>query len=916
MLLLVVSALALPVIPKPEPPVVSAPWPMVRSCTSAGLAIYVASDEPDGVASVVTVVEAGMRYEPPGKAGLAHLFEHLWYRSRARPGESVREVVDRVGVHNAYTDPDTLTFAVEGAPDELDAMLALQGAFFTDPLAGVGEAEFAAERAVVQRELESGDDEFGRSAVRYVFPRLFPAPHPYAQAYSEHSGGVAALTLADVREFAAARVRPELVSLYVRGAPIGSVEETLVRVLPARVLSATLAVPCPATVERGPEPGLPLAPAPLVSRSPSPPRVVVGFAVPGGWAGEHDLAELAIPVLEYALASGFGGRDLWFWPTCSLVAARLGSAVLCEQPVDDDAQVAVASTAMASGLRMLQDPDRIKYFGAGPDRFGGARVGAQLAILRTHGGRTAPVTHHAIDAYRAAHTDRGGHGLDARLAELSSFEWGHVTAFAQRWFTKERAVWATVLSGSNAAAVPSAVVRTTATASRVEVSAEAVRKRALQLELRTERLASGVEVVLLPDSRMSTARVELVVRGGAGAEPVRGLMDVTAWRETWYARNMGYDPSALARAEGVVPYERSGPREVAFVFDLAPAREGRIFPMLVRRLGAVELLDSKADPAEVVGLATYRASDGGDVVRRLAAQRLYGAGVFPVHADWSAAQRLGDPRLLQSLLAMRRPEWSTVLGVGNIDAEALLVEARAALGTWPARLPPAPTPLPPLVAQKGDARRGVYLRDERRGGVRLAAACDPGADRFPAERALALWLDERANLVARERAGLSYGLRVAEWELAATPSFTLLSGDVEPVGLGSVVAALVGELTSGAQTVTDADARRLSWLAATRERLLASSPRGLALVLRERALASDRDGWFSRRADAYAAFDGAALRRAISTCADTFTWAALGPQSALDSLAPAGLVAEGVDLDAWWRTQIGDDAWDKVSGKR
>jgi zinc protease len=192
------------------------------------------------LAGVVSVVRGGSRRDPPGGEGLAHLVEHLTYRAvDGAAGEAAttrwnRLIRDAAAEMNGFTSPDCLIFYELAVPAKLPALIALELARLTDPLAGVDERAFALEREIVGSEhLLRADPRAGQWPVTQMFPRVFPAGHAYARPTGGTDESRARLTLAQARAYAGDVFRPDNVTLLVT-APRGTMSmDAFIRGLPA-----------------------------------------------------------------------------------------------------------------------------------------------------------------------------------------------------------------------------------------------------------------------------------------------------------------------------------------------------------------------------------------------------------------------------------------------------------------------------------------------------------------------------------------------------------------------------------------------------------------------------------------------------------------------------------------------------------
>jgi zinc protease len=85
---------------------------------SNGLRVFIIPREESGAAAYVTSYDVGSRFEPTGKTGLAHLFEHMMFRGTENYPEPFKTLSLWGGDYNAYTSRD-MTVYHELVPEKL-----------------------------------------------------------------------------------------------------------------------------------------------------------------------------------------------------------------------------------------------------------------------------------------------------------------------------------------------------------------------------------------------------------------------------------------------------------------------------------------------------------------------------------------------------------------------------------------------------------------------------------------------------------------------------------------------------------------------------------------------------------------------------------------------------------------------------
>jgi predicted Zn-dependent peptidase len=282
----------------------------------SGLRLLLDEDPRATAAGVVSVVAGGASADPPGAEGLAHLVEHLTYRAvdAGAAGPSATRW-DRLARHasaemNGFTTRDCLIFYEFGPAYHLDALVALETARLTEPLAGVDAEALAVERQVVGSEhLLREDPRAGGWAANLLIPQLFPPRHPYARSPGGTDESRRKLTLDQARAYASQTFRPERMTLLV-SAPVGT---TSLSALTAKLPPALRGDPAHVVARAAPARALaveggPAKAAPVERRtSPLPtPELWIGWRLPGA-IGELRAVE---EILEAWLQQDVGAEPL------------------------------------------------------------------------------------------------------------------------------------------------------------------------------------------------------------------------------------------------------------------------------------------------------------------------------------------------------------------------------------------------------------------------------------------------------------------------------------------------------------------------------------------------------------------------------------------------------------------------------
>ena len=184
----------------------------VESYSLANGMRVVTERSPDyGTSGVVLLVRAGSANEPAGKAGLAHLTEHLVFRAHHDGEDSLFSRLAQLGggAFNGYTDwTSTVYFAFVPEQNQERLLDTLQSVL-SDPLAGIDERAFTHELQIVntERQLRTENGTPGE-APGHLARATFPTDHPYAHPVAGTPESLESLTLDDVRDFVKKYYRP------------------------------------------------------------------------------------------------------------------------------------------------------------------------------------------------------------------------------------------------------------------------------------------------------------------------------------------------------------------------------------------------------------------------------------------------------------------------------------------------------------------------------------------------------------------------------------------------------------------------------------------------------------------------------------------------------------------------------------
>ncbi|HET7591870.1 MAG TPA: pitrilysin family protein [Rhodanobacteraceae bacterium] len=155
--------------------------PYTRFTLPNGLTVVVSEDHKAPIVAVSVWYHVGSGYEPEGKTGFAHLFEHLMFQgSEHHKGEYFQpfELVGATGM-NGTTWLDRTNYFETVPTTALDMALWMESDRMGHLLGAIGQPELDEQRGVVQNEKRQGENQpYGR-AFEDIQANAFPANHPY-----------------------------------------------------------------------------------------------------------------------------------------------------------------------------------------------------------------------------------------------------------------------------------------------------------------------------------------------------------------------------------------------------------------------------------------------------------------------------------------------------------------------------------------------------------------------------------------------------------------------------------------------------------------------------------------------------------------------------------------------------------------
>jgi len=777
-------------------------------CLPSGLRVVFQVDHSQPVVSVTTVVGSGAAADPEGMQGMAHLVEHLWFRSSHPQVPAVWQLRNRMGAWmNGYTNFDTTKYTTVAPSQNIRTLLEVEGHRLEHALNGVDTEIFETEREVVRNELRQNYENTGASGLSSAYLRLFPPGHPYHRSIIGNHESLDAIDLEAAVAFAAQHYTPANITIMV----VGDVDP--------EATSAWLSESLPTAALEGPgsqcEPRLPAASPPV----PDPVdtsfvwekaevdhiQALITWAVPGGYRPIEGLERMVMGMLDWSLER-YQSRD----PDCSLFVRTEASVIACTldlSPPDDPRDIQDPEQRLRRALDGVHELWDMNNRGWQDYSYGRSRL-VQAANLflageevsGTYSTRSTRMTEHL-------HQTGGVDYFTGRLAWLEPIRVGHAAEFAAEYLDKRRAVVTILVPTDQRSEVISGDIHHAAQLldsdmPRDGTVAEEVARLLVPLDLEPLvdfELDNGLRVLLLPFGTMPYARVGLLLPGGVIHEPSAQVEKLT-WHNTrtlWQdeqGMSMSLAPSAVG-GEWTLEFG-PGWHEYA-ISGSGGSLEAQLY-LLRRRVDSKKLrLDNKGDDIDEWENELWRHRERPEYWAETQAW----SRLAPDHpamrpldeAGLEALRGLGMADIKAWSRSIVSPEQATIVVVGRYDQDRAKDWVERWWGDWSPRgervpLPsPAPLPAPP--------ERSILVLDKPTATqTQVALRCQlPGLD---LEHALAQdlaagMLTSRTKYELRVTSGWTYGVHRRFESLPGVGRLLTMDTSVQNSAAGQTVATIL-----------------------------------------------------------------------------------------------------------------------------
>ncbi|WP_394848672.1 insulinase family protein [Pendulispora brunnea] len=778
----------------------------------SGLRVVAERDATSPVVGIFLVVGAGSSKDPVGKEGLAHLVEHLAFRSRPFGRSSLRRLLERAYAAdwNAQTTMDATLYSELGPASALEELLRLEGARMLAPVANVTPDAFALELHAVRGELAARNETgFSGDVLASLQRAVFPAGHPYARPSLGTEASLGSIQESDIASFIRAHYQPGNMTLAILGdIDLATIDRTLEGALPAELLHAPSSVhrmPIPAQASEPPAP-----PAPRLSHAIAPaahPELWVAWSLPRAVDANVHLARM--------VADGAGMHFYANEDDIASMSSRLVPGA--------EASMLVLRVELRRGENLDKTLDRVLEMakdggGEDDDVF---RRRKELALGQLFEGEdlVRRGKERALTTHFTQSPTTYGNGIDT----LVRLEQGAFLGYVRKYLAPERARAVYVPAAPDGGIAAARPIGKYAVGDEdfgpLPIDEARLRELAPGLGASAYRrmsLPNGLDVIIGRHGGLPRVAVHFLLRGGyaTAAQPA------TAYSALVLAF-FAHPPSdeSEVRPRGQVALDKT-----YFAFE-GPA--GRVGPMLAGM--GHQVRDAKIDPRVRMALDGRRERESSELIEHRRFMRSLLAATN-AHGLWPTDDELATSthKAAQDWLdAVQVPNNGTLIVIGDMDPTEVERLVRTEFGGW----------------ASGSKTASVVPPGSRRGGLQVVASEETSARQSQVRLGCILPLATKASdLPRRDVVARLVEARLAEvvaaksnalTDVVATAhvlrggtSYLDVSTAVERDKLATTLAAMKEALRNLAEGPLDVNALAWAKLRAARARTLAYGTNG------------------------------------------------------------------------------------------
>lgn len=777
----------------------------------SGLRVVFQEDHTQPVVSITSVNDRGSTSDPPGKEGIAHVVEHLWFRSHqlqadGKPFPKIWDMLEEMGANlNAFTADDLTVYMTIAPADKLPILLGFEGMRQRGAVTGVTQEVLEVEREVIRNELRFRYENNTGAVFGQVFTRLFPQSHPYGRAAYAGIGNndsLNAISIEDVQKFVKENYGPDKTTIYVAGdfkladtsKYLTALGADLMRLPgPEHANDAITLVEkaTPHVSGKVVEPPPPVSPIEVkgglqkidVVHGPVKKKLVVlAWSTPGGRVLDAEIVQnLASQQLSSAIYQEINpdwqfGRDKdQKTVECGPNPQKEGGAIFCfiEIPASDDGKSTINS-ALDGLYHQWEQSEVEEYRKLSEQYFNRAKQFGQAGLLQSVDLIASLGSQRVTEAAQYAHYSGSLSYFADHLNAINKLTSAQAREFAQKYLTRDRAIAVVMAPYEEGDVTTDSSDAVYAGEQRADRQTSLLDEKTLTKDflaktmvtpdiskLEQFTLANGMKVAVLPYSNGPLVQERIVFNGGKNLGMQADFTEADT-SNTSYA----IDPLRVASmddwsiGETTTVFESSGSAgNAADQLYVLRSRLDGVLPDTNGRIGWVK--SNKRAILDNMNEEQWWA-DTEQMTRLL--------GDHPIskwlnHGDFDTMNSWGASQVEPFLSAVLQPSNATLLVVGNVTPAEVKQAAETYLGSWKGWRPGkaaglvATNTLPP---PNNPPERTVLIVDRPSASqtqVTYMCQLEPVksvADRT-AGRVLAGVLSQQIWNLLRENTGASYG---------------------------------------------------------------------------------------------------------------------------------------------------------------
>ncbi|QIL02982.1 insulinase family protein [Sphingomonas sinipercae] len=641
--------------------------------------------------------EVGSKHDPAGRSGFAHLFEHILSRKTVNmPYNAINGMVDDIGgTRNASTWYDRTNYYEIVPAEYLERMLWTHAERMARPV--VDKEVFETERGVVKEELRQRvlAPPYGRFFNFAIGENIFnvlPHRRPTIGSIQDLDNA----TLEDARAFHQAFYGPDTATLIVSGnfkpAELNALIDRYFANIPRRARAIPLAIRTKDT---------PVKPRTVTATGPNVPLPLVGSAFRLPAAAHPDMA--ALEVLDAILSAGDNNRlDAALVKPGLTTEAGTGLYTIEEQSVlsvygfvAGGKDQAVVATELDKALARLRTtpPTAAEVMEAKNELLAGS-----LAERETFSGRAFELGEAYVRTGDPRHADK-------RLAAIARVTPADVLRVAKTYLSPAKRIQLRYVKGdgdpkgwANPTPLPKFSTPPAATGKPNQLRAEADRdplpgpgERVAYVapQVTDERLGNGIRFISARTGNVPLTTMTVLIGAGSATDPraKAGLANLAAAIASKGTATQSADQIAARLERLGASLSASAATDGTYISLTAPAATlGQASEVLS------DIVRNASFPEEDFARERKRALDGlsislkepGALAGMLVNPVVYGNAPYGSIGGGTPASLAGLTRgdLLAFRQAWWRPELTTVLVSGGIDAAEARKIAESAFGDW------------------------------------------------------------------------------------------------------------------------------------------------------------------------------------------------------------------------------------------